>query len=447
VIADALRARLAAVPFSRWHTWPRLLVGSATFLDAFDTLTLAFVLPVLVSEWRLTPAQAGALIAAGYVGQFAGALFFGALAERIGRVRSLAAATALMSVAGIGCAWAGRLDVLVLLRVAQGIGIGGEMPVAAVYLSEIAPAEGRGRFVLLFGMIFPIGLLAAGQAGAAIVPSIGWPVLFLVGGIPGLVVAALLVGLPESPHWLIARGRLIEAAAIVDAMETRARAHPGFARAGHARVERPSTESAAAPPPRRTGILSPKYRRRTLTVWTVWGVAGFVTNGLVNWVPTLYRAVYGMELDVALRAATWINVAQLLVLVGCTFVIDRAGRRLWVAGSLALSAVVLAAAGAGDTAAAVVLVTIGYGVVSSVNAVLYVYTPEIYETRLRAAGAGASGAWLRLASAAGQVLVGVTLGAHGVIGVFLLFGAVAAVGAVAALGMMETRNRTLEEGA
>ena len=73
------------MPFSRWHLRARLIVGSATFFDAFDTLSLAFVLPLLVREWHLAPAQIGALIAAGYLGQLAGALLFGALAERLGR--------------------------------------------------------------------------------------------------------------------------------------------------------------------------------------------------------------------------------------------------------------------------------------------------------------------------------------------------------------------------
>src|SRR5216683_7096003 len=93
----ALIARLESVPFSRWHLRARMVVGSATFFDAFDALSLAFVLPVLVPQWRLSSAQIGWLIAAGYLGQFVGALVFGTLAERFGRVRSAAGATALMS--------------------------------------------------------------------------------------------------------------------------------------------------------------------------------------------------------------------------------------------------------------------------------------------------------------------------------------------------------------
>ena len=80
--ASHLIARLERVPFSRWHLRARVIMGSATFFDAFDALSLAFVLPVLVRLWGISAVQIGWLIAVGYFGQFAGALLFGALAER-----------------------------------------------------------------------------------------------------------------------------------------------------------------------------------------------------------------------------------------------------------------------------------------------------------------------------------------------------------------------------
>ena len=104
-----LVTRLERVPFSRWHLGARVLVGSATFFDAFDALSLAFVLPVLVRQFGMTPAEIGWLIAIGYLGQCVGALLFGGLAEHYGRVRSVAGATALMSVMSIACAMSGSL--------------------------------------------------------------------------------------------------------------------------------------------------------------------------------------------------------------------------------------------------------------------------------------------------------------------------------------------------
>ena len=111
-----------------------------------------------------------------------------------------------MSVMSLACALAGNFPALLVLRLVQGIGVGGEMPVAAVYINELSKAQGRGRFFMLYEMIFPIGLMVTGQVGALVVPTLGWQVMFLIGGIPGLVIAALLLRLRESPRWLIGRG-------------------------------------------------------------------------------------------------------------------------------------------------------------------------------------------------------------------------------------------------
>jgi MFS transporter, putative metabolite:H+ symporter len=472
VSSSELIARLESVPFSRWHLRARIIVGSATFFDAFDALSLAFVLPVLVRLWHITPAQIGWLIAIGYLGQFLGALVFGALAERYGRVRGVAGATALMSVMSIACALSGSFATLLTLRLVQGIGVGGEMPVAAVYINELSKARGRGRFFLLYELIFPIGLMMTGQLGALLVPTLGWQVMFLIGGIPGLVVTALLLRLPESPRWLIAKGRLADAETVIRGIEASAPGSgirdqgsgigdqgSGIRDQGSERrpQERGTLEyripdpRSLIPAPTRSSageLLSAAYRARTFIVWTLWACAYFITNGLNNWMPTLYSSVYHLSLGQALRAGTLTNVAQVVILLACAFAIDRIGRRIWTVAGFIAGAALLAMLGtfaAHSVTAVIVLVTISYGIVGSVNAVLYLYTPEIYPTRMRAIGTGAATCWLRLASAAGPLLVGYLVAVSGTGAVFLMFAGAGVIGAVAALGMLETRNRRLEE--
>src|SRR3989442_12016381 len=97
MLESPLIARLESVPFSRWHAKARIIVGSATFFDAFNALSLAFALPVLIRLWNITPTESGFLIGASYVGQLIGALLFSWLAEKFGRIRSATAAVALMS--------------------------------------------------------------------------------------------------------------------------------------------------------------------------------------------------------------------------------------------------------------------------------------------------------------------------------------------------------------
>jgi MFS transporter, putative metabolite:H+ symporter len=449
--APSLLARLERIPFSRWHLRARLIVGSATFFDAFDALSLAFVLPVLVRLWTITPAEIGWLIAIGYLGQFVGALVFGALAERYGRIPSVAGATALMSLMSIACALAGNFGTLLTLRLIQGIGVGGEMPVAATYINELSKARGRGRFFLLYELIFPIGLMTTGQIGAVLVPTLGWQVMFLIGGIPGLVVTMLLLRLPESPRWLIAQGRVADADAVIREIEATG---PGSGIRDRGSDSRPPLESRIPNPESRpiraraSELFAGPYRARTLIVWILWAAAYFITNGLNNWMPTLYSSVYHLSLAAALRAGTFNNIAQVAILIVCAFAIDSVGRRRWtllgfIAGGMLLA--MLGTFAAHSVTAVMALVTLSYGIVGSVNAVLYLYTPEIYPTRMRALGTGAATCWLRLASAAGPVFVGYLVAARGTGAVFLMFAAAGVIGGAAALGMLETRNRKLEE--
>jgi putative MFS transporter len=441
--AASLLTRMEQVPFSRWHANARIVMGSATFFDAFNALSLAFALPTLVRLWHISPKQIGFLISASYVGQLAGALVFSALAEKVGRIRGTTAAIAIMSVMSFGCAVAGNFSALFACRFVQGIGVGGEMPVAATYINELSRAHGRGRFFLLYEMIFPVGLMATGQIGAWLVPAYGWNSIFLLGGIPGLLITFLVARLPESPRWLISKGRILEAEEIVEKIEA----------STDRRVPVATTSATASTASlmqrgRWSELLSKLYRGRTLIVWALWASAFFVANGLNNWMPSLYNTVYHLNLRQSLRAASMTNVAQVAVLLVCAFSIDRIGRRNWTVAAFILGGGMLALLGligAQKVLSVMILATLGYGLIGSVNAVLYLYTPEIYPTRMRAIGTGLATSWLRIASAVGPALVGFMVDARGIHSVFLMFAGISVVGALAATCMVETSDRRLED--
>jgi len=101
----------------------------------------------------------------------------------------------------IGAAAAGlSLAALLVMRVIQGIGLGGEVPVLATYVNEISPATRRGRFALGFQFAFSVGLPAGALIGAWVVPQFGWQAMFIVGAVPGLMTVILGRMLPESPR-------------------------------------------------------------------------------------------------------------------------------------------------------------------------------------------------------------------------------------------------------
>jgi putative MFS transporter len=450
--AARLLFRLENAHMSRWHTKARVIMGSATFFDAFDALSLAFVLPVLIGLWHISPAQVGMLIASGYLGQVIGALFFGWLAERIGRIRSAGITIALMSVMSVFCALAGNINMLFVARFIQGIGVGGEVPVAAAYINELSQAKGRGRFFLLYELIFPIGLLGAAQIGSFVVPHFGWEYMFLVGGIPGLIIAFFIFRLPESPRWLVSRGRYADADRIIASIEAATPGRHIDPLNGKAEIDTRVAVIAHGLTNQKKAswkeLFSATYRSRTLVVWLLWASAYFIANGINNWLPTLYKTVYHMPLQEALRTASLSNVLSTCAVVCCALLIDRIGRRRWAIGSFIVAGLLLLALvilGTDSATNVMILASAAYAVMGTTTVMLYLYTPEIYPTRMRAIGTGLATSWLRAASAAAPAIVGVVLAKDGIATVFLMFAATTVVGLAAAWRMIETSNRSLEE--
>src|SRR5881392_2871957 len=191
----------------------------ALFFDAFDALAIAYVLPVLIGMWKLAPSQIGLLISAGFAGQLVGALFFGWLAERIGRINGAVWTIAIFSVFSVVCAFAWSFQSMLLFRFIQGLGLGGEVPIAAAYIGEIAKADKRGRFFLLYQVIFAVGLAGVAVAATWVVPHLGWQWMFYIGAAPAVIALILRRMLPESPRWLASRGRLDEADRSMRAIE------------------------------------------------------------------------------------------------------------------------------------------------------------------------------------------------------------------------------------
>lgn len=440
---DDIVARLERLPTSWWQVKTRIIVGVATFFDAFDALAIASVLPVIVPLWKLAPAQIGFLISAGFLGQLAGALLFGWIAERYGRMTAMIWSIALFALMSLVCALAWDYASLLVFRTIQGIGLGGEVPVAAVFISELAKAQGRGRFVLLYELVFPVGLVAASLIGLWVVPRLGWQYMFVIGALPALLALVLRRLLPESPRWLAVHGRNAEAQAAMSLIETETQK----ATAAPLPPVKPVV-STADKPASPADLFGPLYLRRTLVVWVIWFAAYFVNYGLSIWLPTLYRTVFKLPLDVSLRYGLITQAVGLLGTLICALTIDQVGRRLWFAVSFAAAALALAALAlypAPTAEQVLTCMTIAYFFVSTINIGVYLYTPELYPTRARALGVGAATAWLRLASMIGPTVVGMML-AGGLPSVFVTFAIVAAIAAViTGLFAIETKGRVLEE--
>ena len=443
--AEQIVARVERLPVSWWHVRTRIIVGVATFFDAFDALSIASVLPAIVPLWRLSPPQIGFLIAAGYVGQLFGALFFGWIAERYGRMTGMVWSIATFAVLSCACALAWDYNSLLAFRIIQGFGLGGEVPIAATYISELARTSVRGRFVLFYELIFPVGIVSASLLGFWIVPTLGWQYMFLIGAAPAVLVLFLRKVLPESPRWLASVGRLADADAAMSLIE---------------RETEKATGQPLPPPQPVVEVLQKRaslsdlfgnlYLRRTLVVWLIWFTAYLVNYGLSIWMPTVYRTVFKLPLDVALRYGLTTTAIGLVGSATAAFIIDRVGRKpLFAVCFAGASAALIALAMIAHPTSVQVLtyISISYFFVSAVNLGVYLYTPELYPTRMRAWATAMGSSFNRLGSFIAPSIVGFLLAEYGNIAiVFAMFAIVALFGAVVMRTFgEETKRRVLEE--
>jgi MFS transporter, putative metabolite:H+ symporter len=441
--AEEIVARVERLPVSWWHVKTRIIIGVATFFDAFDALAIASVLPAIVPMWKLTPPQIGILISAGFLGQLLGALFFGWIAERYGRMTGMIWSIGTFAVMSFVCAFAWNYDSLLVFRLIQGFGLGGEVPIAAVYISELARTNVRGRFVMLYELIFPVGIVAASLLGLWVVPTLGWQYMFFIGAIPAVMVLFLRRVLPESPRWLAGAGRLKEADAAMTHIEQETQKATGQPLPTPQPVVKVKEKKASL-----CDLFGPLYLRRTLVVWLIWFTAYLVNYGLSIWMPTVYRTVFKLPLDVSLRYGLITTAIGLIGATIAALIIDHVGRKTLFAtcfagGAIAL--IVLSQIANPTPEQVLTFISIAYFFVNAINLGVYLYTPELYPTRVRALGVGTATAWLRLASMVGPTTVGFMI-ATGLQSVFLAFGVLAVVTAiVTALFAIETKKRILED--
>ncbi|MFM0501745.1 MFS transporter [Paraburkholderia caffeinilytica] len=458
--AQALLDRFDRIPYSRWHIKARVILGTATFFDAFDALTIAFVLPVLIESWQLHPGQIGLLISSVFIGQFFGALLFGWLAEKIGRIPSAILAIAIISTMSLVCAFATNYASLVTARVVQGIGLGGEMPVAAAYITEISGRKGRGRFFLLYELVFPLGLLLVGVVSAMVVPTIGWRAMFLLGAAPAVLIAFVIKSLPESPRWLISKGRLAQAESVISTVEASARRTDvtldtntvmHFPQYTSPRPASGNTASTISLFSLVSGLWSTSYRQRSVILWILWITAYVVNLSLVTWLPSLYKTILHLSTRDSLLAGLVPNVFQVVAILACALLVDRVGRSTWFLGAFLASAGLLLILSIfshqllASTYATILLASLTYAFTGTNCILLYLYTTEVYPTRLRAFGVGVATCWMRAGAAISPLLIGALLGRFGITAVFGLFAGLCIAGAAATFWAPETGNEKLED--
>jgi len=391
--AETFVARLDRVPLNRFH-WRLLAVsGLGWMFDAMDVLMLSFLLAPIASEFKLDPGQRGLIGSATFVGMFIGAAVAGRLADRYGRRGVFTTTLVVFSVGAALSALAPTYETLLAARVIAGLGLGGELPVAATLVSELSPRSQRGRMIVLLESFWAWGTILAGLVAITVVPVYGWRGAFAIGALPALYVAYLRRALPESPRFLAERGRAPEADAVVRRIER--------AGGGALLTLAPVIAPIRAGKTRVRELLSARYIRRTAMLWILWFGVVLTYYGMFLWIPSLLVA-RGFD-DVRPGQANMLfflsTLAQVPGYFSAAWLVERWGRKPTLVVYLvatAISAYMFGSLGAGSDATNAGLVLLWLSLLSFFNlgawGVVYSYTPELYATSVRATGSGVAAA-------------------------------------------------------
>jgi putative MFS transporter len=437
-VADSFVTRLDAVALNRFHWRLLILAGIGWMFDAMDVLMLGFLIPSIIREFSLAPAQSGLIASATAVGMFVGAAASGRLADRYGRRAVFTTTLVVFSAGAALSALAPSFELLLVARVVAGIGLGGELPVASTLVSELSPRASRGRMIVLLESFWAYGTILAGIVAITVVPSFGWRWAFAIGALPALYVAYLRRALPESPRYLAEKGRATEADAIVRRVE----------RAGGGAL----LTLAPAIAPARTGrtrfsdLWSPAYAKRTAMLWILWFGVVLTYYGMFLWIPTLLvaRGLGEVRSNEFFFLST---LAQVPGYFSAAWLVERWGRKPTLIAFLigtAVSAIMFGNAGTGTDAFvwAALLSFFDLGVWG----VVYAYTPELYPTAVRATGAGSAAAVGRVGGIVGPYLTPVLVPVIGQGGLFGAFTGLLVLVAIAVFALAEeTKGRSLEE--
>ncbi|MDT7528861.1 sugar porter family MFS transporter [Sphingopyxis sp. SE2] len=386
----------------------------AGLLFGFDTAVIAGVTGDLTRLFALTPETLGVTVSAALWGTLVGALFAGKPGDAFGSRDSLRVLAILYFVAGLGCALAPSWTAFLVFRFICGLAIGGSSVLAPVYIAEIAPPRHRGFLVGLFQLMIVTGILVAYLSNATIAGLIdgdaAWRWKLGVTAAPALLFFILLFAIPNSPRWLIAKGR-------------REDANMAMARIGGPTTELDRIEEALERDPPGEKLSWHRHRRPMMLAILIAmfnQLAGI--NAVLYYLNDIFARAGSLSPD---RQAVMIGIANLVFTLAGMALIDRLGRKtLLLAGAAGMTLCLAAAAGVlfGALDNALMLpALVGFIAffATSQGAVIWVYISEIFPTPVRARGSalGASTHWLMNALIAGifPVLVAWSPGAPFVI--------------------------------
>jgi MFS transporter, putative metabolite:H+ symporter len=365
--------------FTRFHRRAVAVTGFAWTFVAMEILLVGFTVPLFTDLWGLSGSYAGWIAASALGGSLVGSIVLGRAADHVGRRQIFQASILWYAIFTALTALSWGPGSLSAFRFLAGVGLGGMLVVDPSMLAEYLPPQRRGRFLVFLDFFWPVGLLLATGLSWLFLVQVGgdwgWRYLFLAASFPAFLAFVARLTLPESPYYLVRKGRTDEAAAVLRGIT----GQPVDARA----LEAPAETSSSV-----RDLVSKRLRGTSALIVLVWIALNISYYGLFLWLPFVLQDREQFSIDVYLLL-TLSALSQFPGYFTSIWLVERIGRKPTLAAFLFLGGVSAYAFAVADSAAALAaaLFFVGFFNLGAWGAV-YPYTAELFPTRLRSSAFG-----------------------------------------------------------
>ncbi len=300
------------------------IAATGGLLFGFDTGVISGAIPFLQDYFELTDSQVENVTALGLIGAVVGALFTGRITDYLGRKKVILASAFIFGTGAIWTGFAPTVTQLMISRFYLGLAIGVSSFAVPLYISEIAPTKIRGTLVSMFQLLITVGILAAYLSDNAFADNSNlecWRPMLYVGVIPALVLFIGMFFLPETPRWLMSKGREEEGEKVLRRIED-----PSLIDDSMSAMRRDLAIDASQAGWRE--IFKPWLRNALIIAMGIMFFQQFVgINTVIYYSPKIFLAAGFEGAEAAIAASVIVGAVNVFFTIISLFVIDRLGRR------------------------------------------------------------------------------------------------------------------------
>lgn len=301
------------------------IAATGGLLFGFDTGVISGAIPFMQQDLNITDGGIEDITTFALIGAMIGALVSGFLSDKFGRKRIILAAAVIFLIGAIWCSEASDVSGLMAARIFLGVGIGVASFSTPLYIAEISPARIRGTLVSMFQLLITVGLLAAFLSDSVIADdtdSSCWRDMFYVGVIPALILLIGMLFLPESPRWLLSKGRDVEALEVMEKIEDPAVIEEEMGRMKED-IAQTSQEMSFAETFGQKWMFFPLM----LAVLIMFFQQAVGINTVIYYGPSIFQKSGFGSGEAAVMAQVSVGVVNVLFTIASLFLIDKLGRR------------------------------------------------------------------------------------------------------------------------